>query len=147
MGKNDRRTINNTSLNGNRERIMDIISLNPGCNPKQIVGWLELSRSAVDHHLRRLVQEGMIKVNTAGRYRRIYCMAENVRKRGTLSYSQESVIGVLDSEEGLTQIELLSRLGLTQSTLSRCLKELEKREMIVSILECGRIKYKVNTKE
>lgn len=71
-------------------------------------------------------------------------MAEKVRKRDLLSYSQESVLDVLESEKGLTQRELLSRLELTQPTLSRCLKELEKRELIVPILEGGRIRYIVD---
>jgi predicted transcriptional regulator len=132
--------------NKNKILLFRFIEATPGCHVRYIARALHLSKSAVIHHLVKLMQEEQIKIIKVGKFDRVYLMNHEIERDNVLHPTYNSVLDVLRNDMELSQSEILRIIDISQPTLSRCLNELVEKGLLARKLINNRYYYRINKK-
>lgn len=119
-----------------RRRLYDAIMAEPGIHFMALARRADLSRGALDHHLRRLVAAGLIVVRKAPgctcyfakgtRDRHLLAVAPMLRSEGS-----RAVLEGIRAAPGLSGRELARRLGRSASTVNYHLQRLQRAGLVL----------------
>lgn len=110
--------------NNTRESILNFIYDNPGSHFNQIGEELDISKGTVAHHTRVLKDRELIKIETAGLYKRFFPINHNGTAFEKLTPNQKKIVDALKENGPCTQASLANCTELSQPTISRQLGEL-----------------------
>jgi len=119
--------------NFERGRIYGFIENNPGTYYSEIIKNLGIGNGTLSHHLYMLEKMNMIKSRREGiRYRAFYTTNINYPEEQKFRYTnlQSEIIKLIKENNGITEKEIISKLGEKQQTISYNIKMLQRNNII-----------------
>jgi DNA-binding MarR family transcriptional regulator len=116
-----------------RGRLFEYIKENPGVTFTALKEHFEVNNGTLTYHLHKLEREDLITYRNLGKYKMFY--ADGVRIKGVevvISPLDKEIVEIISAEPGITssQVIALLRGGRSQRTISRHLKQLERKGFI-----------------
>lgn len=118
-----------------RQAMVDLVREEPGIHRQEIVRRLDLGKGAARHHLKKLVELGLLSRHDSQGYacyfpagaidRRVMAAAPALRS-GSARRILEAIVG----EPGLSNGEVAARTGLSPSTVSHHLARLQEADLV-----------------
>ena len=133
-----------------RRRIYNCIVESPGLHFREIQRRTALATGSIDYHLHQLYKNGLIKLEKDKNYTRYYPLTKNWsdEEKKILSLLRNTkmrhIIVFLVSKKKSTPLKIAEETGISLSTLSWYLKQLQENE-IITHTKRGRFRfYRVN---
>jgi predicted transcriptional regulator len=105
-----------------RVDIINYISNNPGTHYRKISNELDIKFGSLTHHLNMLEQQHYIKSLQDGMYRRFYPVNTPIKTGLILSEVQESILKLIRSEPGISQVGIARELDLARKVVNYHIK-------------------------
>ncbi|MDI6897236.1 winged helix-turn-helix transcriptional regulator [Methanocella conradii] len=125
------------SKNGNRDRIMDFISRNPGSSLYEIVRGTGINLGTARYHLSILgMSHKIVASRIDGKYVRYFTNSDSYSEEAQLIFSlmRRKVTGgmlrLILEKPGISNAEAARELGIKESVVCRCMKELSDKGVI-----------------
>lgn len=108
----------NMLKNAMRKRIFDHITENPGTHYRRILTDLDLPMGVLTYHLNRLEKAQYIRSRQDGMYRRFYIKGRITDMRFFLSDIQESILGVIKENHGISQSKIAEKIQVSRKVVN-----------------------------
>jgi predicted transcriptional regulator len=118
--------------NYTRGQIHGYIKAKPGEHYNAIKSALKLKNGTLTHHTKILEKEGIISIRRDGLFTRFYPSGTRASEMElpTLIETQQEIIDTIRHQPGITQHEIMDFIGISQTTVSRNLLYLERKNLI-----------------
>lgn len=119
--------------NFERGRIYGFIENNPGTHYTEIMKNLGIGNGTLSHHLHMLEKMNMIKSRREGfRHRAFYLTSEQYPEGETfrLTTMQSDILNLIKENNGISEKEIISKLGEKQQTINYNIKMLQRKDII-----------------
>jgi predicted transcriptional regulator len=129
--------------NFERGRIYGYIENNPGTYYTEIMKNLGIGNGTLSHHLYILEKMCMIKSRQEGiRHRAFYITSEQYPEGETFRFTilQSDIINLIKENNGISEKEIVLKLGEKQQTINYNIKKLQ-RKKIIRLEQKGRETY------
>jgi predicted transcriptional regulator len=131
-----------------RGRVYQYLEMSPGDHFHGICRALGLGAGTVTYHLEVLTRLGLVKARADGVYKRFY--PAEVRppemNGGVLSEVQARIVHAVRDLPGITQKELVSLLGVRQSTLGYQMAKLLEKGLVLAERHGRNVRYHASEK-
>lgn len=129
--------------NFERGRIFGFIENNPGTYYSEIMKNLGIGNGTLSHHLHMLEKMDMIMSKQEGfRHRAFYIISEQYSEMEKLRFTsmQSNILNIIKENNGISEKEIVSKLGEKQQTVNYNIKMLQ-RKNIIRLEQKGRETY------
>jgi len=124
-----------------RAKLLALVEHRPGARMAEIVRALSMSWSAVYHHLQRLREAGLVRIEVRGRYRQVYPLARpslEGEPKALRGATRVRVARVIALRGPLSTPDLIEATGLTRRLAYHHVRGLEEDGLIVRARGPGR---------
>ncbi len=101
-----------------RRRIYEYVQENPGQHYRAIMTDLELPSGMLSYHVNRLEKGEYLRSRQDGMYRRFFPADRMTEMRFFLSDIQENIIGVIRTDQGISQSRIADRINVTRKVVN-----------------------------
>ncbi len=101
-----------------RRRIYEYVQENPGQHYRAIMTGLELPSGMLSYHINRLEKGEYLRSRQDGMYRRFFPADRRTEMRFFLSDIQESILGVIRANQGISQSGIADRINVTRKVVN-----------------------------
>jgi DNA-binding MarR family transcriptional regulator len=113
-----------------RSRIYEYVKENPGQHYRAILKDLDLTMGVLTYHLNRLEKAEYLKSRQDGMYRRFFVTGRRTEVRFFLSDIQESILGAIRDNQGISQTRIAEGIGVTRKVVNYHVKILDQAGLI-----------------
>lgn len=121
----------NLLKNAMRNRIFNYIKENPGLHYRAILNDLNLPMGVLTYHLNRLEKAQYIKSRQDGMFRRFYIKGPKTEMRFFLSDIQESIMGVIRENHGISQSKIAEKINVSRKVVNYHINILDQAGLIL----------------
>ena len=127
--------IENVLDNGNRYRIFNYVTRNPGCTPAEITARQHMANGTVKYHVQMLESEGMIVLKRMGKFSRLFRSAgasdlERVAATYVRNETSRNLLQAILDQPGITNSSLSDRFQLDKSSVHWHMERFLKDHMV-----------------
>ncbi len=101
-----------------RRRIYEYVQENPGQHYRGIMADLELPSGVLSYHINRLEKGEYLRSRQDGMYRRFFPADRKTEMRFFLSDIQESILGVIRANQGISQSGIADQINVTRKVVN-----------------------------
>jgi uncharacterized repeat protein (TIGR01451 family) len=109
-----------------RGMIRGYVTANPGDHFNAVKFALDLGNGTLAHHLSVLERENIVKSVKDGKFRRLFPAGAKVRDGAYITKVERLILDVVRETPGITQKDIVKRLGLSQPAVSYHISKLKK---------------------
>jgi DNA-binding MarR family transcriptional regulator len=121
----------NLLKNAVRKRIFEHVKENPGIHYRAILNVLDLPMGVLSYHLNRLEKAQYIKSRQDGMFRRFYIRGPKTEMRFFLSDIQESILGVIKENHGISQSKIAEKINVSRKVVNYHINILDQAGLIL----------------
>ncbi len=116
--------------NANRNRIIEVITKEPGIHFRKLSRIVELKQGVLSYHLNVLEKNEMVKSVQDGNNRRFYVYGEKVKPEMFLTDLQRSIVQVIYDTPGISQSKISKQLGRSKALINYHLRILREANLV-----------------
>ncbi|MGA1848466.1 MAG: winged helix-turn-helix transcriptional regulator [Thermoplasmatota archaeon] len=116
--------------NANRNRIVEVITGDPGIHFRKLSRIVELKQGVLSYHLNVLEKNELVKSVQDGNNRRFYLYDQKVKPEMFLTDLQRSIVQVIYDSPGISQSKISKQLGRSKALVNYHLRILREANLV-----------------